>query len=93
MLEQALRAGVARQKDRSLCAMTMAREPDSGSVQLEACRQGGYLHVRASVFLTKGDRTSRVEGTHQVLPGTGEISAFRCSSSFRTHRPVNFRGA
>src|SRR6266436_1788276 len=34
----------------------------------------GYLRVRASVFLTKGDRTSGVEGTHQVLPGTGEIS-------------------
>jgi hypothetical protein len=35
---------------------------------------GGYLRVFASVFLMKGDRTSGVEGTHQVLPDAGEIS-------------------
>ncbi len=52
---------------------------------------GRYLRVRAFVFLTKVDRTSGVEGTHQVLPDTGEIP-FRCSSSARAHRPVNFRG-
>ncbi len=34
----------------------------------------GYLRVRAFVFLTEGDRTSGVEGTHQVLADTGEIS-------------------
>ncbi len=37
-------------------------------------QNGGYLRGRASVFLMKGDRTSVVEGTHQVLPDTGEIS-------------------
>ena len=31
---------------------------------------GGYLRVRAIVFLTKGDRISGVEGTRQVLPDT-----------------------
>ena len=31
------------------------------------------LRVRASVFLTNGDRASGVKGTHQVLPDTGEI--------------------
>ena len=35
---------------------------------------GGYLRVFASVFLMKGDRTSGVEGTHQVLPDSAEIS-------------------
>jgi len=37
---------------------------------------GGYLRVRASVFLTKGDRTSGVEGTHQILPDTGEPAPY-----------------
>jgi len=32
---------------------------------------GGYLRVRASVLLAKGDQTSGAEGTRQVLPGTG----------------------
>jgi hypothetical protein len=42
--------------------------------KLEPAHSGGYLRVRAFVFLTKGDRTSGVEGTHQVLADTGEIS-------------------
>ena len=45
-----------------------------------AVQIGGYLRVRASVFLTKGDRASGVEGTRQVLPGTGtfpRVSVFK----------------
>ena len=36
--------------------------------------------MRAAVFLAKGDRTSGVEGTRQVLPGTGafpRVSVFK----------------
>jgi hypothetical protein len=45
-----------------------------GSSRCVAVQNGGYSRVRASVFLTRGDRTSGVEGIRQVLPDTGEIS-------------------
>jgi hypothetical protein len=54
--------------EHSFCLPAVARLPDIG-----ADHNGGYLRVRASVFLTEGDRTSGVEGTHQVLPDTGEF--------------------
>jgi hypothetical protein len=40
---------------------------------------GGYWRVRASVLLTEGDRTSGVEGTHQVLPDREDfrVSVFK----------------
>jgi hypothetical protein len=44
------------------------------SFHLMSAHSGGYLRIRASVFLAKGDRTSGGEGTHQVLPDAGEIS-------------------
>lgn len=60
-------------------------------------QDGGYFPVRACVFLTKGDRIFGVEGTHQVLPGTGEISVSgfnfrlnmrRCGSIGDLRRPA-----
>jgi hypothetical protein len=47
------------------------------------CRPGGYCACAPLSFLRRVTGLL-AWGTRQVLPGTGEFSAFRCSSSSRT---------